>query len=726
MITSVNSQATRTFPAHAHRGASGGCQGSESSIDCVQLSQDRAEAHKPEYAPGEVLVKFKPGSGLEQVKAQAESLGLSVIRHFQVPESRVEEFGGELYQLGIKGGASVEDAVAQLSGRDGIAYAEPNYLIQVEDGQEEPPPSNLPNDLDSRLWGLKNAGQDGGTAGVDINATGAWEISKGATSENAPLIAVIDTGIDYNHPDLAANIWTNPGEIAGDGIDNDENGYVDDVHGANMIAESGDPMDDNRHGTHCAGTIGAVGNNGEGVVGVNWNANMAGVKFLSGSGGGTYADAIEAVLYADRIGARVTSNSWGGTGFSEALQDAFAGSPALHIAAAGNSSADADRRKHYPSGFELPNIVSVAAHDRNDRMASFSNYGATSVDVAAPGVDIFSTVPGGGYQSLSGTSMATPHVSGVVGLMLANNPELTNEQIKNRLINTAIPGEAYQGKMVSGGRVSALNVLENDEIAPAPAVDFHISDIGATGIEVGWTATGDDGMEGQATRYLLRMSDRPITPENFSEAVAVPATPAPGAPGTEQSVRVGVLPSADGEKVFFGLQVLDNMGNASPLTTGAARTKQAAVAFYDDLESENENWTADGAWAKVQLEGHGQVYTDSPGGSYPPSGNTALTSRPFDLSTVGAPVLQFKMKHDTERNFDKVFLEISSDGENWSELASYHGLSDWSDKAVDLSAYEDQTVQVRFRLTSDRSIQKDGVYIDDIQVAGDPKIDCHE
>ncbi len=726
MITSVNSQAIRPQAALRNRAAGAGeSTGQVDSGDSVQLSADRAEAHKPDYAPGQVLVKFQPGAEPAQIQSAAKDLGLSVIRHFEVSQAKAEEMGGELFQFAIKGDASVEEAIAKLSGRQGVVYAEPNYLIQVEDGQEGPPASR-PDDLDSRLWGLKNQGQDGGTAGVDINASGAWQISTGGSKENAPLIAVIDTGVDYNHPDLAANIWTNPGEIPGDGIDNDENGYVDDVHGANMITDSGDPMDDNRHGTHCSGTIGAVGNNGEGVVGVNWTANIAGVKFLSGTGGGTYADAIEAVLYADRIGARVTSNSWGGTGFSEALQDAFAASPALHIAAAGNSSADADRRPHYPSGFDLPNIVSVAAHDRNDRMASFSNYGATSVDVAAPGVDIFSTVPGGRYQSLSGTSMATPHVSGIVGLMLSNNPELTNEQIKERLISTAIPGEAYQGKMIANGRVSALNVLESDEVAPAAASDFYISDIGATGIEVGWTATGDDGMEGTASRYLLRMSDQPINADNFSQAVAVPATPAPGQPGTEESVRVSVLPSAQGEKVFFGLQVLDNMGNASPLATGAAKTKNAAVAFFDDLESDNENWSTDGAWGKVEVEGRGHVYTDSPEGAYPPSSDSALTSRAFDLSTVGSPVLQFKIKHDTERNFDKVFLEISNDGENWNELAAYHGLTDWREKAVDLSAYENQTVQVRFRLTSDRSIQKDGVYIDDIQVAGDPKLDCHE
>ncbi|MCA9790715.1 MAG: S8 family serine peptidase, partial [Candidatus Eremiobacteraeota bacterium] len=566
MINSVHNLSSTAAQTIRH-GASCNCAacgckqskeaGSAAPADQVTLSAkpeapkgpklDQAEPGKPEYKSGEVLVKFKPGTSLDSVESMAGKSGLSVIRHFQVPGNMVEAFGGELYQFGIKNGQTVEEMVANLSGRPNIAYAEPNYLVQVEDGQQgqDPPAGGEPNDLHPKLWGLKNTGQDGGTAGVDINATGAWATTTGGTKETAPLIAIIDTGIDYNHPDLAANVWTNPGEIPGDGIDNDGNGYVDDVHGANMITNGGDPMDDNRHGSHCAGTIGGVGNNGEGVVGVNWTANMAGVKFLSGSGGGTYADAIEAVLYAGTIGARVTSNSWGGTGSSDALKDAFAANPAIHIAAAGNSGVDADRRPHFPSGFDLPNIVSVAAHDRNDHLASFSNWGATAVDVAAPGVDIYSTVPGGGYASLSGTSMATPHVSGVVGLMLANDPTLTNDQIKARLIGTTIKSSAYEGKMVGNGRVSALNVLETDNTPPATPADFHISDIGATGITVGWTATGDDGYEGQASSYQLRVSDQPINGDNFADAKAVNGTPLPSAAGDAEEVRVSVSPSED-------------------------------------------------------------------------------------------------------------------------------------------------------------------------------------
>ncbi len=675
---------------------------------------DAAPADKPQYEPGQVLVKFKSDVGLANAQSLAADMGLSTIRHFDVPESMQKSFGGELFQFALQEGETVEQAVARLSGQEGVAYAEPNYKIQV---QAEP------NDLDSRLWGLKNTGNPG----VDVAAPAAWDLTTGAPNGQGPLIAVIDTGIDYNHPDLAANVWTNPGEIPGDGIDNDGNGYIDDVHGANMINGGGDPLDDNRHGTHCAGTIGAKGDNGEGVVGVNWNATMAGVKFLDGGGGGTYADAIEAVIYSGRIGARVTSNSWGGGGGSEALKDAFRSNPALHICAAGNSGQNADQRPHFPSGFDLDNIVSVAAHDRTDKLARFSNYGARSVDVAAPGVDIYSTLPNGQYGSLSGTSMATPHVSGVVGLMLSNNPELTNEQIKSRLINTAVKGAAYEGKMVAGGRVSAINTMETDETPPAAPADLHVAGLGATSITLGFTATGDDGHTGQAASYQVRVSDKPIT-ENGDQGVSWDqATPmsglsAPGAAGSPEMLTLPVPTSEEPKTYFFAVKVADNMGNTSPMVTAAARAKAAAFAFSDDMEQESENWAPDAGWGKVAVEGRGMVYTDSPEGSYGANASTSLTSRALDLSTVKNPRLSYNMKLDTEAGYDRVHVEMTEDGgQTWSELASYDGTEDWKNYEHDMSAHEGKTIQVRFRLSSDGSLQKDGVYVDDVKVAGDPR-----
>jgi hypothetical protein len=323
--------------------------------------------------------------------------------------------------------------------------------------------------------------------------------------------------------------------------------------------------------------------------------------------------------------------------------------------------------------------------------------------------------------------MATPHVSGVVGLMLAKDPGLSNEQIKARLINTAVQAPAYQGKMVSGGRVSAVNTMEEDNIPPAAPVDLHISGIGATAITVGFTATGDDGHTGQASSYQVRVSDKPIT-ENGGEGVswddATPLTnlASPGAAGTLEELRLPIPTAEERKTYYFAVKVADNLGNSSPMVTAAARSQAAAFAFSDDMETENDNWTADAGWGKVAVEGRGQVFTDSPEGAYGENANTALTSKAFDLSQVGNPRLSYNLKFDTEAGYDAVHVELTADGgQTWSEIAKYEGTEDWKSYEHDLSGLGNQSVQVRFRLSSDGSLQKDGVYVDDVKVAGDPK-----
>ncbi|MCE7874976.1 hypothetical protein DYH09_32065, partial [bacterium CPR1] len=276
-----------------------------------------------------------------------------VLETIAMPGAGAQGSTGQLLRLGLPEGMSTEQAMQAMQGDSRVSYAVANEILRLDD-EPAPPPApepptpepGVPNDLDSRLWGLKNTGQDGGTAGADINALAAWQVTTG--SARGPVIAVVDTGIKYDHPDLANNIWTNPGEIAGDGIDNDGNGVIDDVHGYNAITDSGNPMDDQGHGTHCAGTIAAEGNNGQGVVGVNWSAQVMAVKFLDQNGSGKLSDAVKAVNYATRMGARITSNSWGGGGANQALKDALQASDALHIFAAGNAGGNNDVRPAYP------------------------------------------------------------------------------------------------------------------------------------------------------------------------------------------------------------------------------------------------------------------------------------------------------------------------------------------------------------------------------------------
>jgi subtilisin family serine protease len=352
---------------------------------------------------------------------------------------------------------------------------------------------NDPRFVSGDLWGLHNTGQAGGTADADIDAPEAWDISTGSS---AVVVAVIDTGTQIDHPDLKDNIWTNPGETPGDGIDNDGNGFVDDVNGWDFYSNDASVYDgpDDDHGTHCAGTIAGRGNNGTGVVGVSWNTKIMPLKFL-GPGGGSTSDAIAAVNYATMMKTRgvnipITSNSWGGGAASAALKSAIeAGGSAgiLFVAAAGNSGSNNDSKPAFPASYDSVCIVSVAATDRKDGIASFSNFGLTSVDLGAPGVSIVSTVPVSTYAPYNGTSMAAPHVSGVAALAISIDPTLTVSQLKEALLASVDKIPSLAGKTVTGGRLNARKTLEFVEpslkllsVTPSGSVGAPVSSIVAT------------------------------------------------------------------------------------------------------------------------------------------------------------------------------------------------------------------------------------------------------
>lgn len=332
-----------------------------------------------------------------------------------------------------------------------VKYAEPDYLSH---------PSSVPNDPQfSQLWGMNNTGQLGGVKDADIDAPEAWNI---CTGDRVVKVGVIDTGVDYNHSDLAANAWTNPREVAGNGKDDDGDGFIDDVRGWNFYSDNSNCIDDNGHGTHVAGTIGAAGGNGLGVAGVCWKVTIVPIKFMNSGGSGFTSDAVDSVYYATKIGVQLTSNSWGSTGFSQALKDAIANAGSkgiLFVAAAGNSGVNDDVTPFYPAAFDCPNIISVAATDMYDKLASFSCYGAKSVDIAAPGVNIYSCYLKNSYVLMSGTSMATPHVAGACALLKAYAPDLTADLIKSYIIKSADVISSMQGKCVSNGRLNIFNAL---------------------------------------------------------------------------------------------------------------------------------------------------------------------------------------------------------------------------------------------------------------------------
>lgn len=354
-----------------------------------------------------------------------------------------------------------------LSMHPEVLYIEPNYIYSFQPIFEQDAESAIQDADFSKQWGLQNTGRNSGgilipgRAGEDVNALEAWDITKG---DRELIVAVIDTGVDYTHPDLAANILINEDELNGvPGEDSDGNGYVDDIYGYNFADKNGDPIDRNGHGTHCAGVIGAL-HNTIGIRGVMADVKILPIKFLSDSGRGDTADAILSIDYAIARGAHVMSNSWGGGGRSEALFEAISranDAGIAFIAAAGNSRANNDTRASYPANYELPNVISVGAMDGRGRRSSFSNYGQNSVHVFAPGSDILSTVPRGGYRNLSGTSMAAPFVSGIVGLLLAEEPNLNPEELRQRVIETSVMTSTLQGS-AQGGRADAARALRND------------------------------------------------------------------------------------------------------------------------------------------------------------------------------------------------------------------------------------------------------------------------
>jgi len=346
-------------------------------------------------------------------------------------------------------GVAVTSAVALLAQSQDVEYAEPNWIQYA---------TVVPNDpQQGSQWGW-----------AMIDAYDAWDIETGDASI---VVNVIDTGIDTDHEDLVGNVWTNTAEAGGiTGVDDDGNGYVDDIHGWNAVANNGSPEDDHYHGTHCAGTVGAVTNNGIGVAGTNWSTSIAACKFLNASGSGSSMDAIECIDYiidtknAGTADIRVSSNSWGGGGFSSALRDAIqAASDAgiLWVNAAGNDSNNNDclGSGAYPSAYNVDTIIAVASTTSSDGMSSFSNYGQATVDIGAPGSSILSTEPDDGYLSISGTSMACPHTAGVAALVLAQDPGLTPAQVREAILCNGDATSAMNGNTTTGMRLNALGAV---------------------------------------------------------------------------------------------------------------------------------------------------------------------------------------------------------------------------------------------------------------------------
>lgn len=460
--------------------------------DRLQLPKEGGEPrlmHQSAMVADHVLVKLNQGFTKTNLLTVIQPMGGRVRK--ELPASKVYLI--ELPDVSID---AVSLALQKLRA-PALSSAEPDYLVHM---------TGVPNDTRfTELWGMDNSGQTGGVADADIDAPEAWNLSTG--SRNV-LVGVIDTGIDYTHPDLAPNMWTNPNEIAGNGIDDDGNGYVDDSHGWDFYNMDNDSMDDHSHGTHCAGTIGGAGNNASGVAGVCWNVSLVGLKFIAANGAGSTSDAAEAVAYATTIGVKITSNSWGGYEYSpillQSIQDADAAG-VLFVAAAGNEGADNDEATaHYPSSYDADNVIAVAATDHTDDLAYFSNYGVNHVDLAAPGVSILSSVPGGGYLKYSGTSMATPHVAGACALLKSYRPSLSHHALRDILIQSVDPKPNLTSFCASGGRLNVFNALQFEDLSVSPGAPF--------------VATGPEGGPYSPTANTYTLTNYAATAQTWTAA----------------------------------------------------------------------------------------------------------------------------------------------------------------------------------------------------------------
>lgn len=433
----------------------------------------------PEAVPGEIIVGMNHGFSSLSAHTLLKSSIMQVFGAAEVASISSLEQDETVQKVKIKDAKKVDAVISQLRSNPMVRYAEPNFIYRTLLAPGENPLGTLTNDPDfAKQWDMVNTGQtvcnpdpnggpcinEAGVKDADINVKPLWDA--GITGSKNIVVAVIDTGIDYNHPDLKDNIWTNPDEIAGNGVDDDNNGVIDDIHGASFVTStpSGNPLDDNNHGTHCSGTIGAKGNDGVGITGVNWNVTLMGVKFLSASGSGSLDGALNSIKYATKMGAKIMSNSWGGGGYSQALKDAIAEAEAqgiLFVAAAGNDGEDNDSTDTYPANYDVPNVLSVAATNNQDKIAWFSNYGKAKVQVAAPGVAVYSTTKQGGYASYSGTSMACPHISGMAALLWSTNSAYSYQDIKDLLVKTSDPVRKLKNKVAAKGRADTNNAYTN-------------------------------------------------------------------------------------------------------------------------------------------------------------------------------------------------------------------------------------------------------------------------
>ena len=555
-----------------------------------------AEQSKELFVPGELLVRFTNESAAVSKENTISSLQTDKGQiQFEVENFEGAQMLSGLRLVKVEAGQTL-DAVEALNNRQDVLYAEPNYIYHN---------SVVPNDPNFRnLWGLQNTGQTYATSGgnplsgtpdADIDAELAWDRTTG--SKNV-VVGIIDSGVDINHPDLQANIWVNPGEVAGNGVDDDNNGFIDDVNGWDFVNKDAtvfDSGDDESHGTHVAGTVGAKGNNGVGITGVNWDVSLMALKSSKGGAFST-TSLLAAYNYAklmkdrwDSSGGasganlRVLNNSYGGSGRSQATEDAIVvlgNSGILFVAAAGNETVDNDLLPHFPSSYRLTNIIAVAASDDKDNLASFSNFGLGSVSLAAPGRAILSTTPNNNYSFFSGTSMASPQVAGAAALIIAANPTISVGKLRSALVYGSEPIAGFQSKVDSVRRLNVNDAMQvsfqNDTTPPGKVANLGIASANGRIVNLKWTAPADNGNLGRAALYQVDFSSNTGGIYRLYSGI-------PNAPGTAETAVVK-LPYQNPSGNLI-VRAIDQLGNSSTSTIAVSVDEAAVNPYQQKLEA---------------------------------------------------------------------------------------------------------------------------------------------
>ncbi|MBE7496237.1 MAG: S8 family serine peptidase [Verrucomicrobiaceae bacterium] len=643
-----------------------------------------------------------------------------------------------LVSIPVRDGQSLPEAVQALGKlKDVISYAEPDYIVHA---------TTTPNDTRyAEQWALHNTGQTSGTADADIDAPEAWSVSTGSASV---VVAVLDSGMDHTHPDLAANVWANPGEIAGNGVDDDGNGYIDDVRGWNFLNGNNSTTDASSHGTHVSGIIGASGNNGAGISGVAWQVKLMPLKFLNSSGFGATSTAITAINYARVKGAHIINHSWGVAAFSQALQDAIDAAGAtgiLNVCAADNGNGvNQDVTPDYPSAFPSASVLAVANTTHADGLAASSNYGPATVDLGAPGTSILSTLPGGGFGLNSGTSMAAPHVSGIAALLKALKPALTGADIKAILHTSVDLIPALTGRTTTGGRANASRALE------------WVSDITVVA-STGADFAGNHGgpFQPEAKTYTLKNhgSSSATWSAALNNAYYASVSPASGtlAPGASVTVTVTLntaAANAAAPGIYDGSLVVSNTTTGKASTWPLRMDVRVPHIYSYDLSSD-PGWSRDEAWqfgtptGKGGSTGNGNadpvsgrtganVFGVNLNGDFPSSVNGPhfLVAGPFDLRGYTQTKLHFWRWLNTNSQFHHVphGIQIRHEGsETWTYLWSNNGYvhdNAWTEQTLALGADGDgrSAVYIRwsYEVTNANASPSSGWNVDDIKIIGQP------